>query len=173
MSSSPFGFNSFFDWAFPPPPVRIDLAVPGDTPALAAIHAASFQHDWSVDELAALIGDRQVICLVAKRANAFGTRSPIGFLLLRLAADEAEVLTVAVDPRRRGKGYARALMVAGMERLIRRSLGMLFLEVDVGNAPAVRLYQRLGFVKVGERKGYYRDAGGGTSTALVMRLDLT
>jgi ribosomal-protein-alanine N-acetyltransferase len=174
MRSSPsFGILSFFGWVFPPPPVRIDFAEPADTPMLAAIHAASFQHDWSVDELAALIGEPQVICLVAKRANAFGTRSPIGFLLLRLAADEAEVLTIAVDPARRGRGYGQILMMNGIERLIRRGVAMLFLEVDVDNQAAVKLYRRLGFIQVGERKGYYRDRAGGRSTALVMRLDLT
>jgi len=140
---------------------------------LAAIHAASFRHDWSVEELASLIGDRQVICLVAKRANAFGTRSPIGFLLLRLAADEAEVLTIAVDPRRRGRGYGQILMMNGIDRLIRRGVDKLFLEVDIDNQPAVNLYRRLGFVQVGERKAYYQTGSDGGSTALVMRFDLT
>jgi ribosomal-protein-alanine N-acetyltransferase len=173
MSTPVTGFFSLFNWAFPPPPVRIDFAEPGDMAALAAIHAASFQHDWSVEELASLISDRQVICLVAKRANAFGTRSPIGFLLLRLAADEAEVLTVAVDPRRRGRGYGRILMINGIERLIRRGVERLFLEVDPDNQSAVQLYRRLGFVQVGERKGYYQSGAGKGAAALVMRLDLT
>jgi ribosomal-protein-alanine N-acetyltransferase len=162
---------SLWTWAFPPAPVRIDLAGPADTPALAQIHAASFAHEWSVDELSALMGDRQVITLVARRANALGTRSPIGFLLLRIAADEAEVLTVAVDPRRRSRGCGRNLMLEGFVRLVRRGVTRVFLEVDEGNASAVKLYRRLGFTDVGVRKGYYRQ-GNATSNALVMRLDL-
>jgi len=167
------GLLSVFGWMFPPSPIRIALAEPEDTARLAAIHAASFLHEWSVEEFAALIGEPQVVCLVAKRANAWGSRSPVGFLLLRLAADEAEVLTIAIDPPRRGRGYGRMLMQAGIERLIRRDIKALFLEVDVGNLAAVALYRLLGFVKVGERNGYYRGEGGKTSAALVMRLDLS
>lgn len=174
MSQSPtLGLRSVLGWMFPPAPIRIDPATPGDISPLALIHSRSFPHDWSADELASLISEPHVICLVARRANAFGTRSPMGFLLLRLAADEAEVLTIAVDPHRRARGYGAALMTAGIERLIRRDIKALFLEVDVANGQAVRLYRRLGFVQVGERKGYYRNGTVEGSMALVMRLDLT
>jgi ribosomal-protein-alanine N-acetyltransferase len=174
MSYAPsHGIRTIVDWMFPPPPIRIDPVAPTDLASLSLIHAASFPHVWSIDELAALTSDSNVMCLVVRRANALGTRSPMGFLLLRLAADEAEVLTIAIDPRRRGRGLALALMKAGIERLIRRDIKSLFLEVDVANAVAVRLYRRLGFIQVGERKGYYRTASGAKSSALVMRLDLT
>ena len=168
----PPAFRLMFGWMFPPAPVSFEMARPDDTPALQAVHAASFAHDWSVDELASLIGEPNVLCLVAKRANGFGTRRPVGFLLLRVAVDEAEVLTIAIDPRRRGRGYGRQLMLAGIERLVRRGVASLFLEVDEGNLSAVALYQRLGFVRVGVRQGYYQTASGEKATALVMRLDL-
>jgi ribosomal-protein-alanine N-acetyltransferase len=45
----------------------------------------------------------------------------------------------------------------------------MFLEVDDGNAAALGLYRKLGFEKVGERRGYYKDANGAVSTALVMK----
>ena len=162
---------SLLAWAFPPPPIVIEPARPEDLGPLAEIHGRAFAHEWSETELAALVADPSVICLVAKRGNAFGTKRPFGFLLLRFAADEAEVLTIAVDPTRRGRGYGHMLMMAGIERLIRRDVAHLFLEVDEGNAPAVRLYQKIGFIEVGKCKGYYATANG-RSTALVMRLDL-
>jgi ribosomal-protein-alanine N-acetyltransferase len=162
---------SLLAWAFPPPPIVIEPARPEDLGPLAEIHGRAFAHEWSETELAALVADPSVICLVAKRGNAFGTKRPFGFLLLRFAADEAEVLTIAVDPTRCGRGYGHMLMMAGIERLIRRDVAHLFLEVDEGNAPAVRLYQKIGFIEVGKRKGYYATANG-RSTALVMRLDL-
>jgi ribosomal-protein-alanine N-acetyltransferase len=174
MSEAPSSHaRSWLGWMFPPAPIRIDTATREDIPPLAQIHAASFPHDWSVDELASLVSEPHVICLVAKRANALGTRSPMGFLLLRLAADEAEVLTIAVDPRRRGRGYGAALMTAGVDRLIRRGIVALFLEVDVANLSAVQLYRRLGFIQVGERNGYYRNGTAEGSMALIMRLDLS
>lgn len=166
-----FPWSALLGWAFPPPPIAIEPVQPGETARLAEIHALAFRHDWSEAELDALVADPTVICLVAKRGNAFGTRRPFGFLLLRLAADEAEVLTIAIDPTRRGRGHGRALMMAGIERLIRRDVAHLFLEVDEGNVAAVRLYRRLGFIEVGKRKGYYKTAAG-AATALVMRLDL-
>lgn len=153
-------------------PVFIDEARPADLPALAAVHAASFAHRWSEDELAALLRDEAVFCLVARRANWFGTRSAVGFVLFRQAADEAEILTVAVDPRHRGRGLGRDLVEAGFRRLYRDRVAAVFLEVEAGNEPALKLYRRLGFARVGERKGYYRTASGETATALVMRADL-
>ncbi len=166
---SPF---SVWSVILPRTPIQIAPARASDLPVLAAIHAASFPHSWSEVELSALIRDPNVICLVARRANAFGTRRAIGFLLLRVAADEAEVLTIAVDPRRRGLGCGRDLMEVGMRELYRERIRSLFLEVDAGNRAALALYRKLRFHQVGERRGYYRDGNGGTSTALVMRADL-
>ncbi|MEJ1159657.1 GNAT family N-acetyltransferase [Prosthecomicrobium sp. N25] len=159
-------------WWFEPPPVSIETARSGDVPELAAIHAASFAHQWSADELRELLRDPAVLCLVARRANLFGTRRAVGFLLVRAAADEAEILTVAVDPRNRGRRIGRQLVEAGFRKLYGERIRTVFLEVDGGNAPAVALYRRLGFRQVGERKGYYRSASGPATSALVMRADL-
>ncbi len=163
---------SSFLWWLPQPPVAIEDARVEDAPALAAIHAACFQREWDADALVALMLDPMVSCLVARRANVWGTKSPIGFLLTRAAADEAEILTIAIDPNHRGRGIARRLIDTAFRRLYRDRITSVFLEVDAGNMPALALYARLGFVKVGERKGYY--AGGSTpgASALVMRADL-
>jgi ribosomal-protein-alanine N-acetyltransferase len=82
-------------------------------------------------------------------------------------ADEAEILTLAVHPYKRGKGLGRALLQATISKV--RSMGAksVFLEVGVENPAARALYARLGFTKVGARKGYYN--GG---DALVLRLPL-
>lgn len=163
---------SVLSWWPGPPPIVLDEARVADAPDLAAIHATGFVHTWSADELAALLLDTAVFGLVARRANLFGTRSPVGFLLMRQAADEAEVLTIAVDPRQRGRGHARALLEAAFRRLYRDRVKAVFLEVDGGNEAALALYRRLGFVKVGERKGYYRAGTTPGASALVMRADL-
>ncbi|WP_428699188.1 ribosomal protein S18-alanine N-acetyltransferase [Stappia sp.] len=159
-----------FWWFWAPPPV-IEAAEPDVYPALAELHERSFPSGWSADDLAALARQPGVTILQARRSSAYGSRAIMGFLILRVAADEAEVLTIAVDPRQRRRGIGEQLLRAGLSRLYADRVACLFLEVDAGNAGALALYRKLGFRKVGERRGYYRD-GTGDGGALVMRVDL-
>ncbi|MBD8878634.1 GNAT family N-acetyltransferase [Roseibium polysiphoniae] len=157
-------------WSRPEPPV-VEEVVDEDLPQLAEIHSASFGHGWGEEELARLLGQSGVFALVIRRANPFGTRKPMGFILIRSVAGEAEILTIAVDPKCRGRGLAGSLLHQAMFRLYGDRCECLFLEVDAANEAALRLYKGRGFRKVGERKGYYR-SGDGDGTALVMRVDL-
>ena len=159
-------------WWWPATPVVCERAVHADAPQLAEIHAASFAHDWSAEEIGNFLTDPTVFCIVARRANAFGTKRPIAFVLIRQIGDEAEILTIAVDPRYRGRGHGRAVLDAAIRLLYRDRVAALFLEVDAANEAALALYRRLGFRKVGERKGYYVHGRDAPSTALVMRADL-
>ena len=144
-----------------------------DLDRLAAIHADGFPGAaWSAGDLAALLREETVFGLVVRRANFFGTRSAVAFVLVRLVAGEAEILTLAVDPAHRRRGIARQLMETVFRRLYHDRAETLFLEVDAGNEPAVELYRRLRFRKVGERKGYYAHGSVPGATALVMRADL-
>ena len=95
-----------------------------------------------------------------------------GFILSRLAAGEAEILSVAVASARRGRGLARALLNLHLRRLAGLGARAVFLEVDEDNAPARRLYQRAGFREVGRRPGYYQQGRDQAATALVLRRDL-
>ncbi len=151
----------------------IDSATPDDFPALAAIHEASFDRAWSADEIAELLsGAPAVQGLVMRREPLIGPRRAVGFLMMRAVLDEAEVLTVAVDPAFRARGFGRRLVEEAMRRLYHDRIGSLFLEVDEDNAPAILLYRALGFEVVGERAGYYEHAGAEASSALVMRVQL-
>jgi len=153
-----------------PAPV-IDEPVSADLPVLAEIHAKTFDRGWSLAEIADLLAAPGVTVLVARRASPFGTRRPVGFLIARAAAGEAEVLTVAVLPPWRRRGVGRSLVEAMLRRLYADRVGPVFLEVDAGNTAALALYRRLGFRQVGERRGYYARGNDG-GLALVMRLDL-
>ncbi|TBW36476.1 GNAT family N-acetyltransferase [Siculibacillus lacustris] len=155
------------------PLVVTDEAWAEDTRRLAEIHAAAFPGAaWSAEDLSALLREEPVFGLVARRANVFGTRAPVGFVLARAVAGEAEILTVAVDPAHRRRGVARGLMEQVLRRLYRERIEAVFLEVDAGNVAAVALYRRLAFAKVGERRGYYAQGSVPGATALVMRADL-
>jgi ribosomal-protein-alanine N-acetyltransferase len=143
----------------------LSQAGPRDARALAALHGASFHRGWSDGEFEQLLMERNVI---AHRATV--GRKVVGFILSRLAADEAEILSVAVAGSRRGKGLARRLLDLNLRRLAGLGARAVFLEVDEGNVPARRLYQRAGFRDVGRREGYY-PAGKGAA-ALILRRDL-
>ena len=127
----------------------VDEVQPAEADALAGIHVAAFARSWSADEFAALIADRTIFALAARRQPVFGRRRLVGFALLRTVADEAEILTIAVAPTEQGRGLGRQLM-----------------------EEAMRLYRSLGFEVVGQRKGYYRASPSGEGTALVMRVQL-
>ncbi len=134
--------------------------------ACAAIHAACFAFAWPADDLEALL-----IASSTVADGAFGAREEElhGFMLSRLAADEAEVLTIAVAPRRRGRGVAGRLLQANVARLAVLGAKSLFLEVEADNHAGLALYRRAGFVTVGERKSYYRKADGSAALAYIMR----
>lgn len=95
-----------------------------------------------------------------------------GFVLWRTAADEAELLTIAVQADRRRRGLGRALLAAVVEQARSGGAQSLFLEVGADNAPARSLYAQVGFVEVGRRRDYYRRHTG-FADALVLRLTLT
>ena len=120
------------------------------TAPLAALHALCFERAWDAATLSDMLAG----------PGAFAFVHDDGFVLARAAADEAEILTLAVRPQARGKGLGRALLQAAIAKA--RSLGAatMFLEVGADNPHALALYAGLGFVKVGARKAYYdgRDA---------------
>ena len=142
-------------------------ATPRDAAAIAALHGKSFHRGWSDGEIESLLLDRNVI---AHRATV--GRSLIGFILSRMAADEAEILSVAVAPARRGRGLSRQLVDLHLRRLAGIGVHRVFLEVDEGNIPARKLYARAGFRDVGRREAYYSNQRGRNAAALVVRRDL-
>jgi ribosomal-protein-alanine N-acetyltransferase len=95
-------------------------------------------------------------------------RTMVGFILSRTAAGEAEILSVAIAPAWRGRGFARPLLDLHLRRLAGLGVRAVFLEVDEHNEPACRLYRNAGFSEVGVRKGYYQEG----ASALVLRRDL-
>ncbi len=138
-------------------------ARPRDAAAIAAIHGVSFQRGWDEQEIHQLLVDPSVVAHGAKIGVAL-----VGFILSRMAAGEAEILSVAITPARRGRGLAQPLLNLHLRRLAGLGAETVFLEVDEHNAPACRLYGQANFHEVGRRQGYY--AGG--SAALVLRRDL-
>ncbi len=153
-------------------PRTVDTVRPADFDTLEEIHAQSFPAPWSADEQAVLNDGKGVATFVARRGSATASRRPIGFITVRVAADEAEILTMAVLPRHRKAGVGRMLLDAALRHLYAERVSDVFLEVDPANAPARALYTRAGFEIVGERPEYYANGDGGRQKALTMRLAL-
>jgi ribosomal-protein-alanine N-acetyltransferase len=152
-----------------PAPHAIVPLSPRDAAALARLHVEDFSRPWSAQEFEALLAQPVIFGF---KAQAPSVRLPDGFVLARLAAGEAEILTVAVARAARGRGLGRLLMDGVLRTLHAQRAEALFLEVDETNVPALALYRRLGFREVGRREGYYQGHGGAKTGALVMRRDL-
>lgn len=147
-------------------PLVVRPAEMEDSRAVAQIHAASFDRPWGLMEFERLLAEEHSLAHVA------ASEAAEGFVLSRVAADEAEVLSIAVQPRRRGEGIAGRLLAAHAQALAHNRVRTIYLEVEEGNAPAIALYRRQGFAEVSRRDAYYRKADGSAATAIVMRRTL-
>lgn len=142
-----------------------------DAAVLEHLHREDFSRPWSAAEFEGLIAQPTVFGFLVAR-DGKPRSAAVGFVLARLAAGEAEILTVAVSRPCRRLGLGRRLMDAVLRELHAQRAEALFLEVDETNAPAIGLYRALGFREVARREGYYAHAGGARTGALVMRRDL-
>ncbi|KIC38040.1 GNAT family N-acetyltransferase [Leisingera sp. ANG-M7] len=135
------------------------------TPAqMAATHAAAFTQSrpWSALEFAALLDSPLVFAAGDARC----------FALVRVIADEAELLTIATDPAHQRQGLARACMADWESAARARGAAEAFLEVAEDNAPAQALYRVGGFAECGRRAGYYRRKDANPADAILMRKSL-
>ncbi|MCA3693357.1 ribosomal protein S18-alanine N-acetyltransferase [Aquidulcibacter sp.] len=139
-------------------------AHPSDAAALARIHQSAFDHSWSEADFATYVAS-DFVWIIGK---------PIaGFLLVRAIGDEAEILTLAVDPSARRNGHAAALLTASKQDLVGHGVVRLFLEVAADNLPALALYEGHGFTPIGVRKAYYRRENGPNMDAKLLSCALT
>ncbi|HLG85415.1 MAG TPA: ribosomal protein S18-alanine N-acetyltransferase [Bradyrhizobium sp.] len=145
----------------------VEPATLADAPRLAELHGASFHRGWGEGEFENMLGESNTL-LHRLRLG----RKIVGFAVARIGADEAEILSIAVDPRYRGQGLSRNLLLTHLGHLAGRGVRTIFLEVEENNRPALSLYKRAGFTVVGRRERYYQEPGGEQLNALLMRRDL-
>lgn len=124
-----------------------------DVPRLAEVEASAFPSPWSARQLTGEIGHPASLVLVAVGDDD----RPSGYAAFRRAADEAELVRVAVAPAERRRGVGRRLVEAGLALVARAGAASCHLEVSETNTAALALYERLGFRPSGRRPGYYAD----------------
>ena len=135
---------------------------------LAALHGECFDTAWDAMAFARLMVMPGAFALVASTSAG----EPVGFVMVRSASDEAEILTVGVRPPDRRRSLATSLIRDAAARLASSGARRLFIEVAQGNTAALSLYAKLGFSEVGVRKDYYAEAEGHGRHAVTMALPL-
>ena len=143
---------------------RIQALVPAELDTLARLHGECFAEAWDADALATLLAMPGAFALLAQEEDSGAL---LGFVMIRGAGGEAEIITLGVDPGRRRRGLGRALLAAGLSEAAARGSTRLFLEVAADNVAALALYRATGFTEIGRRADYYHRPEG-RMTALVM-----
>lgn len=127
------------------------LAAP-DVAGAAALERRIFSDPWSALSFREMLAAPHAVCLAAEHGGAL-----VGYAVGTVAADEGEVLNIAVDEAARGRGIGRQLLLALVDRLEMAGARSLFLEVRASNEAAIALYRSQGFRMLGRRKAYYKD----------------
>lgn len=152
-----------------PKGLHVEMAQSHHVRSMTKLHSRSFFHGWSESDFSNYLlkphANPIYVACDAKQKLA-------GFMVLGLAKEEAELLSINVEAKWRNNGVARAILEAGLDDLATIGITSLFLEVDEANVSAIALYQRFGFDEVGRRQGYYLLKNGTRATALVMRANL-
>ena len=144
---------------------RIRRAAPGDLGRIVAIEGASFGRDaYDCKLFAHFLRQCGDLFLVAER-----NRRVCGYMVTCIrvghGAARAELVSVAVDPAKRVKGAASALLESTLRRLRRRGVQRLNLVVRAGNRPALAFYEKYGFRRIRRVPGYYEDGADGIAMA--------
>ncbi len=145
--------------------MRLIEASPAMAGLLAELHARAFpsHQAWDAPFIGRILDLPGNMGLIADTSEG-----PGGFILYSLVVDEGEILTVAVPPELRRRGIGRRLLSGAMAELGMRGARRVFLDVDAENHAATALYEKAGFVRVGLRKGYYRQPDGSRRDALTL-----
>ncbi len=132
--------------------------------SIAALEKLCFSDPWSENSIAYELTSRLSYWLVATENGEL-----VGYIGSQSVLGESDMMNVAVHPDHRRKGVAEALVQALSKDLKERGNLGLTLEVRVSNAPAIALYEKLGFQQVGRRPNYYRNP---KEDALILRKTL-
>ena len=135
-----------------------------DVPAIAELEKLCFSDPWSQNSIASELDNRLSYWLVAEDNDRI-----IGYVGSQSVLDGADMMNLAVVPDCRRQGVGEALVKALADYLRNNRIVALLLEVRVSNAPAIGLYEKLGFVQVGRRPRYYTNP---REDALILRKEL-
>ena len=128
---------------------------------IAQLDKISFSDPWSERSIASELDNNLAFWLVAVEGETVA-----GYIGSQTVMEETDMMNVAVHPDFRRQGIAEALVNGLVEHLKAMGSRCLTLEVRASNAPAIALYEKLGFTEIGRRKNYYRNP---REDALILR----
>ncbi|SDE60793.1 ribosomal protein S18-alanine N-acetyltransferase [Kordiimonas lacus] len=138
---------------------------------LADLHDAAFSpqgdRPWSAGEFRQLVESSTVEVFLAHQGD-----QPLGFTMVRTICDEAELISIGVDPVYHGRGVAGCLLDEVTKNLAGAGVQSFFLEVREDNVAALKLYESKGFKPNGRRPEYYQTQSGSRVDALCLTLIL-
>ena len=137
-----------------------------DLDRVVAIERLAFTDPWPRSAFVELLAEAHVRALAVEGADG----RVAGYALASVAADEGEILNLAVEPGARRRGLGRELLEALLVTFRAEGVGTVHLEVRESNAAAMHLYQRAGFRPVSVRRAYYRNP---TENAVTMALPIS
>lgn len=149
--------------------VSLLWAGPEQAGDVARLHAQLFDPPWSEESVRSLLDHPASTAFLAVIGNP---KVPVGFVMAQLAADEAEILSIGVAKEWQHKGLGVRLMEGLMRAAKRAEAKRLFLDVAADNDGARGLYDRLGFLGTGLRRGYYTRPDGTKADALTLAITL-
>ena len=130
-------------------------------PQVAALEKLCFADPWSENSVASELNNDLALWIVAMNDDTV-----VGYIGSQTVAGETDVMNIAVHPDWRRRGIAQSLIECLVVELKNRGSEALMLEVRASNAPAIALYEKLGFRQVGRRPNYYRNP---KEDALILR----
>ena len=134
---------------------------PAHVAQIAQLEKICFSDPWSERSIASELDNELAFWLVATEGDTVA-----GYIGSQTVMDETDMMNVAVHPDFRRRGIAEALVTGLVEELKNNGSHCLTLEVRASNAPAIALYEKLGFSEIGRRKNYYRNP---REDALILR----
>ena len=141
--------------------MMIETMKPSHVAQIAQLEKICFSDPWSERSIASELDNQLAFWLVATEGETVA-----GYIGSQTVIDETDMMNVAVHPDFRRKGIAEALVNTLVENLQKMGSHCLTLEVRASNAPAIALYEKLGFAEIGRRKNYYRNP---REDALILR----
>ena len=141
--------------------IRLTTMTADHVAQVAALEKICFHDPWSENSVASELKNPLSLWLVALDGETV-----VGYVGSQSVEGEADMMNVAVHPEYRRRGIARMLINELMDALAKQGVHSLALEVRDSNAPAIALYEQLGFSQVGRRPNYYRNP---REDALILR----
>lgn len=134
-----------------------------DIGSIMELENGSIEHPWNEDAIGSLIEDKNKLCLVIESEGKI-----LCYVGAETVLDECNIGNIVTEKTHRGLGLGTKMMTELLKELASRGICKVFLEVESGNAPAIALYEKHGFVRYGLRRGYY----GPGKDAVLMTKDL-